>query len=392
MNKKITNEKGDVYYGIHMYPGVAEYAELGKDPYRVFINENTIRAMDPTFAGRPVFVHHVDEVDQDINELRKDADGWVVESFFNEADGKHWVKFLIVSDKGKKAIQSGYRLSNAYRMKAPGPGGQWNGVSYEQQVLAGEYEHLAIVDNPRYEESVIMTPDEFKNHNETQKIELRRLANSKQGESSMLNFFTKKKIDNSSDLESTMVTLPKSKKELTISKLVNDMDDMMMTEMANGDHCVMVGDEKMKVNDLILRHSAMKQELEDLKKKPSDEKENDGMDDGNKEVQLDEKDEKEVEDKKMADKKENEDKEDKEDKKENEDEDKDKKKEKADDKKSNSKEQTAEDRAAAMRKKTTDEFFKVLKNAPNTVIKPSNELDLSESKCERGKTRYGSGN
>src|SRR5690606_38544515 len=119
-----------------MYPGVAEYKEPGKDPFRIFLNEDTIRAMGPTFAGRPVFVLHADEVAEDVDELKQEADGWVVDSFYNEADGKHWVKFLVCSKKAEEAIAKGYRLSNAYIPKSFGKGGEWNGVSYNKEVLA----------------------------------------------------------------------------------------------------------------------------------------------------------------------------------------------------------------------------------------------------------------
>lgn len=265
----IKNSKGKVWYGMHFYPGVAEYSEPGTEPYRVFLNEDTIRAMDPTFAARPIFVEHVDSVDQDLNEVRKDADGWVVESFFNAADGKHWVKFLTVSDRADNAIRAGMRLSNAYVPKSYGPAGMWNGVAYSKEITGGEYEHLAIVKHPRYEESVIMSPEQFKAYNEQQQSELKRLANSKnKGDNEMkLNFFKRTKVDNAADLEGMSVLLPKSGKERTIAQIVNDMDMAMSDDaMANGDHHVMVGEEKMKVNDLVKKHMDMCNEMAAMKK------------------------------------------------------------------------------------------------------------------------------
>src|ERR1019366_6532201 len=70
--------KGTVWYGMHFYPGVAEYRDSPKaEPYRVFLNENTIRNMGPSFAGCPVFVEHVDGVTADVDALRSDMDGLV---------------------------------------------------------------------------------------------------------------------------------------------------------------------------------------------------------------------------------------------------------------------------------------------------------------------------
>ncbi len=276
--KSLKNSKGNVYYGMHFYPGVAEYQEPGGEPYRVFVqNTKSIVkscAMDPTFAGRPIFVEHVDEVTPDRDELRKEADGWVVESFYNVADGKHWVKFIVVSELGDRAIKAGMRLSNAYVPNKFSNGGLWNGVSYAKEITGGEYEHLAIVKNPRYEESVIMSPEEFKQYNEQKKLELIKLANSKEkGETGMkLNFFKRSKVENSIDPE-LMVELPKSKKEVSIAQLVNDADEASMPEaMANMEHKVKLHDGSMvNVGDLVAKHKAMCDEMEAMKGKKEDE-------------------------------------------------------------------------------------------------------------------------
>jgi hypothetical protein len=141
MNVRTINSKGQIFYGMHFYPGVAEYEDPEEGPFRVFINENTIRNMGPSFAGRPIFVDHVDEVDDNLEELHGKEDGWVIESFFNAADGKTWAKFIVVSERGLTAIRRGYKLSNAYIPKSFSDGGLWNGVTYKKEVTAGEYEH-----------------------------------------------------------------------------------------------------------------------------------------------------------------------------------------------------------------------------------------------------------
>lgn len=264
----IKNSKGQRFFGLHFYPGVAEYQEPGREPYRVFLNEDTLRKMDASFEGRPVYVSHVDGVEQDLNELRKEADGWVVKSFYNEADGKHWAEFMIVSDQGLKAIGRGMRLSNCYVPKVFSDGGLWNGVAYQREITAGEYEHLAIVPNPRYEESVILTPDEFKTYNEEKVLELKRLSN--QGEKGMpFSFFKKAKVENTLDLESMCVVLPKSKREISVTQLVNEMDEMEQKkkepQMANGEHMVEHMGKKMTVNDMMAEYNRMCDEMKGMK-------------------------------------------------------------------------------------------------------------------------------
>lgn len=261
--KRIKNEaSGSIFYGMHFYPGCAQYAEQSKDPYCVFLNDDTIRSMGPSFAGKPVFVLHVDEVENDLNKLRGEADGWVVESFYNAADGKHWVKFLVCSDKGMQAIKSGMKLSNCYLPKNFGPSGTWNGISYEREITGGEYEHLAIVPNPRYEESIIMTPEKFKQYNDEKLLEIKKLANNKEGDGKMkFSWFKRQKVENSTDLDSMCVVLPKSGKEVDISKLINEADEVEMKKaepkMAHPDHMVEVKGQKMSVNDLMEKYNAM---------------------------------------------------------------------------------------------------------------------------------------
>jgi len=351
-----------VYYGLHMVEGVAEYKDPNVNdgqPYRIFINENTIKQMDSTFTGRPVYVEHVDEVD--VAKIHE-ADGYVVESFYNKADGKHWTKFIVVSDRGHEAVRSGWKLSNAYLPKSFASGGLWHGVEYIKEVTNAEYEHLAIVKNPRYQESVIFTPEQFKAYNEQKELELKKLANSKdnktKGEPSMLKFFKREKVENSTDLENMSVVLPKSGKEFTITSLINEMDKIQnMHGYANGDHLVKVGEDEMSVNEMVEKYQQMckKNEEDELKKK-----ENEG---------------------KEEEKKENEDPAKEEDKKENEE------AKAAEEAKKNEEEKKADEK----KQNDLNDYFGALKNAPFQAIKNEPSVDLASDKVARGQSRYGSG-
>lgn len=154
----------EMYYGRHFSAGVAEYREPGKEMYRILVRENTAKKMDQTYAGRPLYVGHVPSVD--LENIQKEADGYVVESFFNEIDGSHWVQFIVVSDRAKWAIKSGWQLSNAYvPTEFAGHGGMSKGVDYHKEITNGVYEHLSLVPDPRYEDSVILTAAQFKEYN-----------------------------------------------------------------------------------------------------------------------------------------------------------------------------------------------------------------------------------
>ncbi len=353
---KINNasQKPQRYFGLHMVEGVAEYREPGKDPYRILINEDAIKKMDQTFEGLPVYVHHVEEVN--FENIQHEADGYVIKSFFNKADGKHWAEFIIVSDKGHEAIKiKKWKLSNAY---IPGsdtaPGGQWHGVDYQKEVKSGVYEHLAIVPNPRYAESIILTPEEFKTYNNEKEIELTRLANSKGAP--MLSFFKKAKVENA-DFAEVSVTLPKSKIEKTITQLVNEADERLTNAyMCNGDERVKVGESEMSVNELVSKHIEMTADKDPITE--------------NAEESDEEKKKKEME--LEAAKKENDDSTD----------------DDSMDNEADKEKEAAEKKKNELEKKAN---FEKLKNAREEAAKkPAPAIDLSQDKMARGQSRYGS--
>lgn len=368
---KLENANGKRYFGLHMCEGVAEYSDPnGKDAYRILVSELALKKMDASFEGKPVFVQHVDDADLP-------PDGYVVKSFYNPADGKHWVEFLVCTPEGHNAISTGWKLSNAYIPKEFAGGGKWHNVDYLKEVMDAEYEHLAIVPNPRYSESIVLTPDEFKAYNSEKEAELKKLANSK-GEPSMLKFFTKKKLENALEIEDTTVVL-KSGTEKTIKQLVNEVEaaeDKKKNEekeksegkpvMANEEHMVECGEKMMSVAEMKNAYMSM------MESKPKDEPKKENVDPAEDKEALKkdegkENEKKPVEEKKVEEKKDNEEEKKPEDKKENEEK---KEEEKKEDKKENSL------------------WFDKMSNAAKVV--PVQSVDLSEDKVARGKARYGS--
>lgn len=319
------------YFGLHMCEGVAQYTdpnENGGKPYCILVKEQAAKNMDASFEGKPLYVQHVDEVV--LSTLERDADGYVIRSFFNEVDGKHWAEFLAVSDEAHAHIKKGWKLSNAYLVKTPvGRGGEWHAVPYTKEVMNAEYDHLAIVNNPRYAESIILTPDEFKEYNAKKRTELTMLQNSKETKqvqnkkqtevkSMGFNFFKKTKVENSGEdainLDDMSVVLPKSKKEVELSKLINAADELQLKSgkpvIANASDVVKIdGDEDTTVGELI-------EEVAELKANAKKNKKNEDM--GDEEEEMDNADEEDDDKEKMKkkDKKDNESEDDKDDEKE----------------------------------------------------------------------------
>ena len=374
------DKKGKVYYGLHFTPGVAEYAgEGGVKANRIYINNNTAKEMDKTFAGCPVFVDHKDDITA--NDF-SNADGYVVESFFNKSDGCHWAKFVVTSEAGEEAIKvNGWKLSNAYYQTGSRAGDVWHGVQYDAEVVSADYEHLAIVSNPRYKESVILTPEEFKAYNLENDNKLLKLANSSEKKinkkpkekKGMLNFFKRERVENSDSLENTIVVLPKSEMEISIAQLVKNADEVELNKdkakIANGESLVTVDGKQLTVNEL---KESYKNLMEDKKDNEEDEdkKENDEED-----KKEDKKDNEEDEDKKEN--------EEDEDKKENEDEDKE---ENEDDEE---KHMENEDEDKKESKKNSFNHDKLL-GADKVSNEQNQTIVLTSDKVALGKARYGS--
>lgn len=251
---------GHVFYGLHMSEGTATYRPPDEDPFTVFVGEQTIKLMNSTFPGKPVYVGHTED-----RGALSEADGVVCESFYNPHDGKHWCKFVITTQKGLDAINRGWQLSNSFVVDKRGNGGEWHGSYYDKEVLQGTYDHLAIVSNPRYSESKILTPKQYKEYNQAKKDELLMLENSKEENPMKLQFWKKEALKNEKDLdlENMSVTLPKSKKEKTIVQLVNEADELEVKGAPSiEDAVVSVGDGEMKVSDLVKLFLEMKKNFE----------------------------------------------------------------------------------------------------------------------------------
>lgn len=300
--------KGKKFYAMHMEPGVCRY-DTNEGELTVFIREETLKKMDASFAGCPFKVQHiaVGEEPKDLDETKAMADGYVVKSFYNPADGKHWAEIIAITEEGIAKCELGWGVSNCYTVDEKGPGGYWHDVKYEYEVGQGTYEHLAVVEHPRYESSKVLTPEEFSSYNERKLQELEKLKNSKQtnskGEKGMLTFFKREKMENSSDLEKTSVILPKSKKEFTLDKIVNEMDKNEVEKkendghrMANADDVVEIDGEKLRVQQLVdYFENGKKNEADEKKKKEAKENESDDDEKKENESEDDEKNENESE-------------------------------------------------------------------------------------------------
>lgn len=295
--KKNASQLPSLFYCKHMETGLCGYEDE-----TILIDGDDIKKMIPTFNGKPLYVLHQDV---DVENLQEKADGYVVESFYNELDGWLWAKFIAVSDDAHDVIGRGWSVSNAYIPTEWGTGGTHHNVAYNRKITGGEFTHLALVPNPRYEEARVFTPAEFKDYQSQKRNNLQELHNSKSnlGVKKMFRkmFKTDKKEVASLD-EATSVVLENGK-EIDIAEMVNAVieaekaNEAKEEEKINMDAEVKVGDKTMPIRELVNKYNNLTKENTDDKdeddKKEKDNKKNSDAGDDKEKANEDKKEEKE---------------------------------------------------------------------------------------------------
>jgi len=338
MEKTNANQFPKFYYAKHMHEGVCGY-----NAETIFINTDTIKKMMPSFDGKPIYVQH-DERSQEerLATLAETAQGFVTETFYNEMDGWVWSKIMITDDAAHEAIEKGWAVSNAYIPTEFKGGGERFNVPYDREFTDGVFTHLAIVNNPRYEEAKIFTPDQFKAYQDGKRQQLNELKNSKPSEEkkgTFMKFFKNKKEEVSTVDADSLVELTNEKGE-TVEIPVQEMINAVLASQKK-EQVVTVGDKEMPLSELVNSYQKLNAKA---KKNADDEKKKDCEN-------ADEDDAETLE-------------------KENEDEDK--------------KEESEKDNS-----KDKKDHFEEMKNATKTKVTPL-AIQTTMSKVQRGASMYGS--
>lgn len=258
------NSKPQIYYCKHIEPGIVAY-----DTETLLINNDTLKNMNLTFKGLPVYVYHVDNVDYS---KIQEADGYVIESFYNKLDNWNWCKFIIVSDEGHAAVNKGWSVSNSYMPTKFGKGGEYHAIPYDKEVLDGYYTHLAIVPDPRYESAKIMTEEQYLDYCQKKQAELDKTqavkeltnSNTNGGVKKMkFNFFKKVEVKNADELQDAFIEI--DGKEVSIAEMATALqnakkneDDSKKKNDADMDAKVKVGDNEMSVKELVSKYNKLK--------------------------------------------------------------------------------------------------------------------------------------
>lgn len=136
-------------------PFKARFLQAGLVKYNFgvcLLKKETIDKFLNTFLEDPVIINHIDDINSD------DVCGIIQKVWFSAEDGWFWCSGILTSEKAIKLIEDGYNVSCQYRITDYTDnveGKLHNANPYDKEILDGVFEHLAIVENPRYEDAFI---------------------------------------------------------------------------------------------------------------------------------------------------------------------------------------------------------------------------------------------
>ena len=117
------------------------------------LQKETIDKFIDTFKGCPVVINHKDNITE------ADKVGIINNIWFSEHDGWFWCDGILTDEEAVKLIEDkGYNVSCQYAItdySVNREGKLHNGNPFDKEILDGLFEHLAIVENPRYEGAYI---------------------------------------------------------------------------------------------------------------------------------------------------------------------------------------------------------------------------------------------
>ncbi len=139
---------GKKYRTNFIEPGIISYEDV--DMGIVFVGQPALDRMRKTFIGKPI----VTEAHYDPENGQEFEIGVVTD--VGHDDGWDWADLMIFDEETRQRIDiQDYGVSCAYVPTQTAGNGKYHGIEFDAEVLDGEYTHMAIVDSPRYEGSLI---------------------------------------------------------------------------------------------------------------------------------------------------------------------------------------------------------------------------------------------
>ena len=137
--------KGRYFVSRFIEPGLAHYKELGD----IVITKETLDKFIQSMVGCPVIIDHKDVTDKNVDKLRV---GTISRVWFNEQDGWYYCEGILTDDEAIDLVKNqGWNVSCSYSFVSDDTQKTYHGKPIDMEFTDGEFLHLAIVEDPRYE-------------------------------------------------------------------------------------------------------------------------------------------------------------------------------------------------------------------------------------------------
>lgn len=224
-------------------PGIISYRDQGGGIE--LLKKETIDRCIGTVIGNPVTNGHIM-----VNAAnRMDVEEGIVQEWYYDAtDGWYHVRGVAETDKAKTLMKV-KRPSCGYKVTSFGPGGVYHGIRYDAEITGIQFNHLAIVDKPRYEDSVFRLNTTVSNPDKMNLFKLfKKLVTRENGADG--------KPVESTKVES--IEVPGSTEVEVDGKMVklNELGELWMKQTAeavraNGEDEVEIDGKRVKMNELV---------------------------------------------------------------------------------------------------------------------------------------------
>ena len=151
-SKKIANARqwAKTYSFKFLEPGLVSYNDVKMGT--LLLKKETIDKLAPTFTDKPLVINHQEVSPGNFEDI---AVGYIKSVYYNAVDGWFYADVLVTNDLAHKHIEDGWGVSCAYKVQNIGEGGKYHNIQYDGEIMNGEGEHLALVQNPRYEDCML---------------------------------------------------------------------------------------------------------------------------------------------------------------------------------------------------------------------------------------------
>ena len=228
------------YTALHITPGLVDYTEEGQRE-TVLIKKEALDKMNRSFLGKPVFnfIHKIISPDVAFDftgeEVEKYAVGIVSEIGYDVESGYYTVNMMVWDEKTQENIdENGFNVSCAYVPETI-DGGIYNNVPYDEEVIDGEYHHMAIVEDPRYGDARIFANSKNTKYGGvmSKKIKLLNLGKTKKQRQNMVPDEKKETETDKDEMSMNMdsVLVDEEGNEFPVSELVENYKASMKENM-----------------------------------------------------------------------------------------------------------------------------------------------------------------